>query len=170
MTHFGFLNLRKNSVFKSLFILSLLLYASALSAQSRVDFSGTWILDNAKSDASFKDYKIVCTIEQTSDSIVIAQTFLMKNGEKVIAPAYSYGLDGKETSKESYGGIDKESAKWSPDKKALTITITRTVGTNVYGSSLTYKLSNDGHVLTIQTTDVNTSSGVPSVIQVFNKE
>ncbi len=168
MTRYGFMHFRNNLSFTSIFVLLFFVCASDLFAQSPVNFSGTWTLDNAKSDASFKEYKVICTIKQTTESILIEQTFLMPSGEKVTSPATSYTLDGKETSKEEQGGIDKKSAKWSPDKKILTITNTRTVGTNVYGSNTSYKLSENGLVLTVQTTDINTSNGT-ILLQVFNK-
>jgi hypothetical protein len=156
--------------FKLLFVLPFLLYTCPASTQSPADFSGNWTLDQAKSDKSFKDYKVVCQIVQTTDSITVGETFFQKDGKKVTAPANTYSLDGKETSKEEFGGINKKSAKWSPDKKILIITITRTVDTNVYGNKITYKLSDAGRVLTVQTTDIDASSGMPAIIEVFNKD
>ena len=164
------LNSRNVLVIKLLFILPLLTSTYFISAQSPADFSGNWVLDQAKSDASFKDYTVNCKIVQTHDSILIQESFIMKGGKLVTAPANSYGLDGKETGKEEYGGINKQSARWSADKKILTITITRTLGNNVYGSNSTYKLSETGRVLTVETTDIDSSSGMPAIIKVFNKE
>jgi hypothetical protein len=164
----GFNSLRNNLYFTSFIVLLFFICASDLFAQSPPNFSGTWTLDNAKSDASFKEYKVICNIKQTTDSILIELTFIMPDGEKVTSPSTSYTLDGKETSNEKLGGIDKKSAKWSPDKKVLTITNTRTVGSDVYGSNTSYKLSENRMVLTVQTLDINPSSGT-KLLQVFNK-
>lgn len=168
MIKYVFLGHRNNLPLRYFIFLSLFFWSFVSSAQTPANFSGTWTLDNAKSDASFKDYKIICTIKQSPESIQIEETFFEKTGEKITAPANSYTLDGKVTSKEGQGVTDKKSAKWSPDKNILTITNTRTVGNNVYGSNTSYKLSDNGLVLTVQTTDIDTSNG-STLIQVYNK-
>ena len=168
MTKYGFLNRRNNLIFKSFLILSLIFYASALYAQTPADFSGVWTQDNVKSDDFYKEFNVKCTITQTPQSIAIKQTFFDKSGKEITSHDNSFTLDGKETSLEEEGGINKESAKWSSDKKILTTTSTRTVGRDVYGSSTTYTLSDNGLVLTLQTTDINPFG--PSVKQIFNKK
>jgi hypothetical protein len=167
MTRHGFINRRNNLIFKSFLIISLIFYASALYAQSPVNFSGVWTKDNAKSDDFYKEFDIKFTITQTVQSIKIKQTFFDKSGKEITSNEYSFNLDGKETSKEEQGGINKESAKWSPDKKILTTKSTRTVGNDVYGSSASYSLSDNGLILTVRTSDIN--PGGLSVMQVFNK-
>ena len=152
-----------------LVLFSLLLFASQSDAQTSTDFSGTWTLDNAKSDAAFKDYKLIRSIVQTPAAITIEDTFFKKSGEKNASMANAYTLDGKETSQEKYGGLDKKHTKWSPDKKVLTITETRTVGKNVYGSNQILEMSDNGQVLTVTTTDVDPSNHTAS-IRVFNKQ
>jgi hypothetical protein len=167
MTRYRFLNRRNNLIFKSFLILSLIFYASALYAQTPADFSGVWTQDNVKSDDFYKEFDVKCTITQTSQSITIKQTIFDKSGEEITSHDYSFTLDGKETSKEEQGGINNESAKWSPDNKILTTKSTRTVGKDVYGSTATYSLSENGLVLTVQTSDIN--PGGLSVKQIFNK-
>jgi hypothetical protein len=164
----GFLNRRKNLIFKSFNILFVIFYASALYSQSPLDFSGVWTLDNAKSDVLVKDYNITCTINQTPGSISIKQLFFDKSGKEDATLTNSFTLDGKVTTREEYGGINRESAKWSPDKKILTTTSTRTVGKEVYGSSDTYTLSDNGLVLTIRTSDINPAG--KTMVQVFNRK
>jgi hypothetical protein len=168
MTRYVFPDRRKNLIFKSFIFLSVIFYASALYAQSPVNFSGVWILDNAKSDVLVKDYNITCTINQTPDSISIRQTFFAKNGKEDASLLNSFTLDGKVKIKEEYEGVNRESAKWSPDKKILTTTSTRTVGKDVYGSTDTYTLSGNGFVLTIQTSDINPAGKL--MVKVFNKK
>jgi len=151
------------------FSLLVMLKASLLFAQSPANFSGTWMLDNAKSDALYREFKVVCTIKQTPDSILIERNFIKKNGEKIISPSIRCKLNGEETSKKLFNGIFKTSAKWSPDNKILIITNTRTVGDKVSGSKISYKLSANGLVLTMHTTDINTTNG-DAIIQIFNKK
>jgi len=155
-------------IIKSFIIITLISSASVLYAQSPVSFSGTWIQDITKSDDFYKEFNVKFTITQTLQSITIKQTFSDKTGKEITSRDNSFNLDGKETSIEEQGGINKESAKWSADNKTFTTKSTRTVGTDVYGSTATYSLSENGLVLTVQTSDIN-PSGL-SVKQVFNKE
>lgn len=148
---------------------SLVFSASALLAQAPADFSGTWMLDHSRSDSSFKDYTVTYNINQNPQTITIEISFGMQDGSSSTAPAQTFTLNGEETTKEQFGGINKESAKWSPDKKVLTITQTRTVGKNIYGSNTTYQLSENGAVLTLLTTDVNPKN-TQVIKQVFTKK
>jgi len=148
--------------------LTVVLWASALYGQKTADLSGVWIQDNEKSDDFYKSFKVTCTITQTSEKITFKNTFTMPGESETVTRESSFNLDGKEVSKEEQGGINKESAIWSADKKTLTTKSTRTVGTDVYGSTMTYSLSADGLVLTQLTEDVNPFG--PKVKQIFNKK
>lgn len=145
-----------------------LLLTSVINAQNPVNFSGTWNLDNAKSDGAYKEYQVTCKIKQDSKTISIEETFLPKEGEVITSQSASYTLDGKESSNEEQGGINKKSAKWSDDRKSLTVKETRQVGDNTYGSNTVYKLSDDGKILTVRTTDINDDSS--PLVRVFNKK
>ena len=144
-----------------------LLLSFSLCAQSVTDFSGAWIQDSGKSDGYYKNFDVKIVIAQTAQSFTVKQTFFDKTGKEMASRESGFITDGKEVSKEEQGGINKESASWSPDRKTLTTKSTRTVGTDVYGSSSTYSLSADGLVLTITTSDINPFG--PSIKQVFNK-
>jgi hypothetical protein len=168
MTLYNSFNRRNNLILKSSLILLLIFGGSALYAQTLADFSGVWTQDNAKSDDFYKDFNVECTIVQTPQSITFKTTFFDKSIKEITSHSNSFNLDGKETSKEEYGGINKESAVWSPDKKILTTKSTRTVGTDVYGSTVTYSLSENGLILTVQTKDINPLG--MSVKQIFNKK
>jgi hypothetical protein len=168
MTQLVSLNRRKNLNIKLFLFISLILCASALNAQSPVNFSGEWTQDNVKSDDYYKEFNAKFIIIQTPQSITFKQTFFDKSGKEITSHDNSFNLDGKESTKEEYGGINSESATWSPDKKILTTKSTRTVGKDVYGSTSTYFLSDNGLVMTVQTTDVNPLG--MSVKQVFNKK
>lgn len=142
----------------------LLLNTFVLNAQS--DFSGTWNLDHSKSDAAFRDYEVTVVITQTAQNFTVEQTLIMKSGEKTTMPAVSYTLDGKEVAKEEQGGNDRLSAKWSPDKKSLTVKFVRTMEGNDYGSLTVYNLSDDGRILTVKSSDL---TGESPMVQVYNK-
>jgi len=153
---------------KLIMVLTVILWTSALYGQKPTDFSGVWIQDNIKSDDFYKSFNVTCTITQTAQKITFKNTFAMPGESETVTRESSFNLDGKEVSKEEQGGINKESAIWSADKKTLTTKSTRTVGTDVYGSTMAYSLSADGLVLTQLTEDINPFG--PKVKQIFNKK
>lgn len=159
----------KNALSASVFVFTLMFCTSVSYAQTPTDFSGVWIQDNVKSDDFYKVFDVKCTITQTPQTITIKTAFSDKTEKKEISSnEYSFTLDGKETSKEEYGGINKEMAQWSADKKSLITKSTRTVGSDVYGSTTTYTLSVDKLVLTVLTSDINPDG--PRVKQILNKK
>jgi hypothetical protein len=142
------------------------LNAFVLSAQ--LDFSGEWVLDHSKSDAEFRDYQITCLITQTSQTFTVEQILVMKNGERSAMPAVTYNLDGKEITREEQGGKDKFSARWtSEDQKTLTVKYVRNMDGHDYGSITTYKLSEYGKILTVNTSDLK---GESPMVQVYKKK
>jgi len=149
-------------------LVGMTLFTLSLTAQKPVDFSGTWIQDASKSDDFYKEFGITNLITQTPQAITFKVTFFDKEGKEVTTMTSSFNLDGKEVSKEEQGGIDKQQATWSADKKTLTVKSTRTVGSDVYGSSVAYTLSADGQELQVKTADVNPMG--PTVNQVFTRK
>jgi len=150
-------------------LLSTSFFVPPLNAQTPTDFSGIWTLDNAKSNEFYKDYKIICTIKQDSEAFTVEETFFKITGEKEGSSSFIYTLDGKESSKEEYGGITRKFTKWSDDRKVLTTTFTTTVGANIYGSNSSYKLSDNGLIMTVTTTDVDPSKKESLVRVFYNK-
>lgn len=163
-----FASSRNMLIIISLLFFVFFLYTPGTSAQNRADFSGEWEQDSVKSDDFYKSFNVRCIIKQTSQTITLTETFYDKSGKEITTRERVYNLDGKEVSKEENGGINKESAVWSADGKTLTTKSTRTAGSDIYGSSTTYALSENGLLLTLQTTDINPFG--PSVKQVFNKK
>ena len=168
MTRYEFQDRRKITFFKSLIVLSLFLYASALSAQSPVNFSGVWIQDTTKSDDFYKSFEVKYTITQTPQAFTVKQTFTIKSSKENVTRDYSFTLDGKVTNNKTEGGIEKNSAQWSADKKILTTRSVVTYGSEDVGFTETYSLSGNGLILTAQKSDI--IPGTPSVKQVFNKK
>lgn len=161
-------SLNQPNSFKSLLIFLLIIYGASLYGQTSVNFSGLWVMNNAKSDDFYKSFDLTYNITQTPLIITIKQTFFDKSGKEAATRDNSFNLDGKEVNTEEQGGTNKESAIWSNDKKTLTTKSTRTVGKDVYGSTATYSLSDDGLVLTVKISDVNPMG--PSVTLVLNKK
>lgn len=159
----------RSSLKNRLLFFSLIVFSSScLFAQTPVNFSGTWIQDNSKSDAQYAEYNIKLTIAQTPQSFVVTTAFGDKSGKELSSGSETFNLDGKETVKNEDGAIQKESASWSTDGKTLTTKVIRTNAGEVYGSTTAYSLSNNGLVLNIKTENVR--PGQPPIIQVLNKQ
>jgi hypothetical protein len=164
----GTSRLRYNSFIGSLFVMSLLFCSAFSYSQSPANFSGIWIQDTTKSDDFYKTFNVKYTITQTLQTFTIKQSFADKKGIEIISRDYSFSLDGKVINMEKGGGIEKEVAQWSADKKILTTRSTRSDGKDDVGFTATYSLSDNGLVLTVLNTDI--ISGPWSVKQVFNKK
>lgn len=159
---------RINPLLLFLFVLSLLLLSAVTYGQSPANFSGVWIQDSAKSDDFYKSFIVKYTITQTPQTFTVKQTFSDKSGNEIVTRDYSFSLDGKVTNMEKEGVTEKNSAKWSPDKKILTTRSTVTYGNEDVGFTETYSLSVNGLVLTAQKSDI--IAGTTPVKQVFNKK
>jgi hypothetical protein len=113
-------------------------------AQTKTDFSGTWTLDAAKSDApggrGGRGPQGPVTIKQTASDITIGQA--------------TYKLDGSESvnQMQGRGGATveaKSKARW--DGAKLVIETTRDMGGNTVTSTETRSLSADGTEMTVET-------------------
>jgi hypothetical protein len=132
----------------------------AARAQTKTDFSGTWTLDAARSDAPMGRGGAGGG-RGPAGPLVIKQTAT----EIVIGPA-TYKLDGSESINEGRGGAAKSKAKW--DGAKLVIETSR----DIQGMSITTKevrsLSADGKDMTVETA-VSTPQGDVNHKQVYTK-
>lgn len=138
-------------------LLLLMLPLMVIKGQVPVDFSGKWQYDKttSKPDRLHHDFEgtEILEITQNADSIFFVQVFIREGSPDWKTSADAYKLDGKEEVKNSSRGTNTRSAKWSPDKKVLTI---KNIDTQTSQGVLqkfitedTYSLSADGKTLTI---------------------
>ncbi|HEY2905036.1 MAG TPA: hypothetical protein VGJ29_03990 [Vicinamibacterales bacterium] len=112
-------------------------------AQMKTDFSGTWTLDAAKSDApggrGGRGPQGPVTVKQTASEITIGQA--------------TYKLDGSESVNQlqGRGGMVEAKSKAHWDGAKLVIDTTREVGGNTVTSTETRSLSADGKEMTVET-------------------
>jgi hypothetical protein len=169
MRNFNTFQACKPMINKTLLFLVLLSILPVFPLLSQVDFSGVWVQDKAKTDDFYKSFNIVFTIKQTSTVLNLNEEILSETGEKLIEKAFTFSLDGKEYTEKKDGGINKKSARWSADRKILTLSDTRELTPDIMGSHRSFSLSSDGKILTVNTTDANPLTGL-KVKQVFNKK
>jgi hypothetical protein len=112
-------------------------------AQTKTDFSGTWTLDAAKSDApggrGGRGPQGPVTIKQTAGEITIGTA--------------TYKLDGSESLNQlqGRGGMVEAKSKAHWDGAKLVIETTRDIGGNTVTSTETRSLSADGKEMTVET-------------------
>jgi len=153
-----------------------LIVAMAVAAP---DFSGSWSLDQSKSDpiamgggrgggvaAQPANIDVKMTISQTANELAVVRVM----GERTTE--MKYALDGKESKNSSGRGEVASVCKWEGDTLVIDNKQTFTMQdgtTRETASKEVYSLSADGKVLTITTTRT-TQQGERTTKQVYNKQ
>ena len=124
-------------------ILALFLPVIASAQSGKVNFSGTWGLNAAKSSlgdnpGSQRMFGGDFVVTQDANLLTVVRTRTNQNGENTTT-TMKYTLDGKESVNASPRGDSKSVAKWSADGMSLTIETSRTFDMN--GQSMTIKTS-----------------------------
>jgi hypothetical protein len=160
--------------FMLLLIAPALLLSYAL-APERVNLSGTWNLNESKSELGnfvrFTTRKI--KVEQKDDAIIISKTSPSRSGEDVTT-IETLSFDGKESESTVFGSSKKKStAKWSEDGKSFnvnyTIALERNGETNNINGTETWTLTNDGKSLSLQTVSAS-PQGERTIKAIYDKE
>jgi hypothetical protein len=167
---------------KTLSWLTLIILSAVLvSAQGKVNYSGTWILDKSKSDVSqfvgigedaekTQDARITMVVEQQGANLKVTRILKTRGDER--KEIHTYKIDGNETSNTGFRGETVVArAFWEGDK--LTIVSTRTMRVLTKDISAesrgVWSLSPDGKTLTIAA-QVNSPRGEQRVKAVFDKQ
>jgi hypothetical protein len=165
-------------IMKGLFTLMIFLSALTLKAQTPTNFSGKWQFDKLNSipDQIEPDYDgtIIMEITQNATTISFDEIYIHTGRDDWKTATETYKLDGKEQITNSSIGTNKKSAKWSPDKKVLTITnLDKQKLKGVLQDFLvtdTYQLSDDGKTLTIERYRNNPVTGETNAKKVYLKK
>jgi hypothetical protein len=149
-----------------------------LKAQSPANFSGKWGFDKTKSSAGTVESKyegaVTRQITQNSTKIAYCDIYSRKGSSDWKTTDESFNLDGKEQIKKDRANSRKKSAKWSQDKKILTLTYMETYVEEKVSKELliaeSYKLSDDGKTLTIETFSKNQVTGETKTKSIYHKK
>lgn len=159
-------------------ILMLLFSGLTLRAQTPTNFAGKWEFDKSESSPglleSTYEGTVIRQISQNSSTITFAEIW-KKPGEKDFRTANEvYKLDGKEKVEKHNVGTSRQSAKWSQDKRILTI---RNLDTQSLKGVLqdfltedSYTLSDNGRTLTIERYSKNPVTGETRTKKVYKKK
>jgi hypothetical protein len=153
-------------------ILSMLLFASILNAQTPTNYSGKWTFDKSQSKpgegGSFLMSEGILDITQDANSVTLISTTKQKGSDDIIHTD-KYTLDGKESIEKGDPFTTKKMAKWSDDKKILTITTIMTYNSVDYRTDDTYSLTDNGKTLTVTSASKN-PTGERKIISVYLKK
>jgi hypothetical protein len=159
-------------------VLVFLLSSVALKDQSQTNLSGKWEFDKTESSPgtvhSKYDGTVTRKITQNSSTITYCDIYTRKGSNDWKTADELFRLDGKEQIKKDGANSRKKSAKWSQDKKVLTLTYRETYTEEGISKELlvaeSYKLSDDGKTLTIETYSKNQVTGETKTKSVYQKK
>jgi hypothetical protein len=158
-------------------VLMFLLSSNALKAQTLTNFSGTWEFDKTQSSPgtieSKYDGSVTRQITQNSSKLTYCDIYVQKGSDDWKTADEVFNLDGKEQIKKDGANSRRKSAQWSQDKKILTLTYKETYTEEGVSKELlnaeSYKLSDDGKTLTIETYSKNQVTGETRTKGVYRK-
>lgn len=138
-----------------LLILAIFFFTTAATFAQKANYSGTWTLNESKSNLGENRFRMSLKITATQDANALNLERLSKgrNDEDRITKE-KYALDGTESENTVFQTtVRKSKATWSADGKILTINSTMTFERDgektEMKSSESWKLSADGKTLTI---------------------
>lgn len=142
----------------TLFTLGLFLYSSAGLFAQKASFSGTWNLNDSKSDLGDSQFRGAVKITATQDANTLTLVRLSKGpNDEDRTTNEKYALDGSESQNTGFrNSVRKSKTSWSADGKVLTITSVMSFDMNgekrEFNSTEIWSLSPDGKNLTIVST------------------
>ena len=157
------------------------LTVALVSAEGKVNFSGTWILDKSKSDVSqfigvgedaekVQHASMTMVVEQEGTSIRVTRIMKTQGDER--KEIHTYKIDGNETTNTGFRGETVVArAFWEGDRLVVVSTRTKRVLTKDISAESrgVWSLSPDGKLLTIAA-QVNSPRGEQRVRAVFDKQ
>ena len=153
-------------------VAALTFFVPALYAQ-HPDFSGTWVLNKAKSDYQMGRGggapDITLKVKQSGDTIKVNEESNSERGRR--DRAYTLNINGQEQQIQGFMGRPATAtAQWDGNKLAISTTMSfeRQGQTMEMASDDTWSLSEDGKVLTIDGT-TESSFGTRTSKRVFDK-
>ena len=139
--------------FLSLLFVSVLLF-SFTKPVYQANFSGTWALNEGKSDLGQFGARLAATkivIDQKADGVTTTKTVNGQNGEATITETLTN--DGKEVETALSANAKKRSTlKWGADGNTFAVSYTLSFGQGEFKGSEDWSMSADGKTMTIKTT------------------
>ncbi len=158
----------------ALLILGLFLFSSADLFGQKANFSGSWTLNESKSNLGDSQYRgaLKITVTQDDNSLTLMRVSKGRDDEDRTTNE-KYALDGSESQNTAFmNTVRKSKCSWSADGKILTIksstTFERDGEKREFNSTEAFSLSPDGKNLTIVST-FNMQNGEVQQTRVYDK-
>jgi hypothetical protein len=156
----------------------LLLLTSMAIAQTPANFAGQWEFDRANSKPGRFDHKYDGTesmqITQNAATLSYLVLYRKAGNPDFKTTTETYYLDGKERIEKKSSHTTKTTAKWSADKKVLSVKILETEinkgVTKDYFTSYSFKLSDDGRTLFFEKYHKNDITGESTANMIYRKK
>lgn len=157
-------------------VLMLISPVLAVGALAKVDFSGTWALDKARSEGLPPDMDQVLTIKQTGDRVDVEAKISSDRGEQTVTDSYILDGQSKDFTPALVGGgtgKGKRTSKWTADGNGFDATEEATVegpeGPETVKATRRWRVSPDGKTLTIEMS-FEGPNGLVNTKRVFTKK
>lgn len=157
--------------FLSLTIMLSFALTKANAQSGKVDFSGTWTLNESKSNLGDNGGRRGggnFVAKQEANLLTVDRTRTNQNGETVNTTS-KYTLDGKECVNTTGRGDSKSTAKWSADGKSLTIVTKFSFDGNEMTSTEVWTLP-DAKTISIAATRKNREGEDVKTTRVYDKK
>ena len=148
----------------------------AAGAADKVDLTGTWVLDKARSEGLPPDMDQTLTVKQTGDRVDVEAKLSGGRGEQTVADSYVLDGEAKDFTPALVGGgtgKGKRTSKWSAEGDGFDASEEATVegpeGEVSVKAKRRWRVSTDGKTLTIEMT-FEGPNGVVNSKRVFTKK
>jgi hypothetical protein len=159
---------------RMLIVFFVLLISAGLSAQT--NFAGTWAFNESKSDFGGSQFRFAATtmvVTQDAAALSVESTMPGRDGGEMKSTA-KYNLDGTVSENPMFNSTRKSTVTWSDDKASIKIAHTMTFDMNgesrTMNSTETWKLSEGGKVLLIESVRPNRDGGELKTIVAYDKK
>lgn len=148
--------------------------ASCLFAQT--NFAGAWAFNESKSNFGDSQFRFAATsmvVTQDATTLAVESIIPGRDGEEMKTSA-KYSLDGKVSENPMFNTTRKSTVTWSADKTSLVIASTMTFDmggeTREMKSTDTWKLSDGGNLLSIESVRAGRDGGEMRTTAAYDKK
>jgi len=152
------------------------LFMTTTGLFAQANFAGTWALNESKSNFGDSPFRFAATsmiVTQDANTVNVESTMPGRDGGEMKTSA-KYTLDGKVSENPMFNSTRKSTVTWSPDKSAMIISSTMTFDMNgetrEIKSTETWKLSEAGKVLSIESVRPGRDGGEMKTTAVYDKK
>lgn len=158
------------------FLVAAVLCMATTGMFAQTNFAGTWAFNESKSNFGDSQFRFAATsmvVTQDANTLTVESTMPGRDGGEMKTSA-KYTLDGKVSENPMFNTTRKSTVTWSADKTSLTIASTMTFDmggeTREMKSTETWKLSDGGKLLSIESVRLGRDGGEMKTTAAYDKK